>query len=402
MASRGWYMGGLRCMSRQKKSFEVIHNIPSPYRLHLFRVLNRQLSERGFDFHVHFMAFGHGDRPSNWTAGLKGVGFPHSFWRDYPLRGHYHFNPGLLRYLGSRERDYLLVGGPWDTFTGIFSSFVARRRTAIGWYETNTASPGGVSGPRGAIKRALLRQYHYLALPGQEGCKHLRLLGGHRVNRMKCVFLPNIVDETQFIAKDKLAATLKAETREMLGIPEADKVALWPARLMPAKGIVEFLAAVEPETLKGWRVVLLGQGPLQDQVEKVIQERRLQDRVLLRGYVSYEEMPRLYASSTMFLLPSIRDNNPLSVVEAMFAGLPILISNRIGNLPEALRPGVNGWSLDPCDPIDVKRVTREAFGASTDALGHMGRESIEIARSFWSSERAVATFLDSIGAGSLP
>ena len=39
-----------------KRRFEIVHNIASPYRLHMFGEMRRQLAERGIDFHVNFMS----------------------------------------------------------------------------------------------------------------------------------------------------------------------------------------------------------------------------------------------------------------------------------------------------------------------------------------------------------
>jgi glycosyltransferase involved in cell wall biosynthesis len=51
-------------------------------------------------------------------------------------------------------------------------------------------------------------------------------------------------------------------------------------------------------------------------------------------------------------LPSLKDPSPLSPIEAIAAGLPILVSSRIGNLEDVLAEGINGWSYDPFDEIN--------------------------------------------------
>jgi len=360
--------------------------------------LNRLLLARGYSFHVHFMAFNHSDRPSKWSKKSEDFGFPNSFWEDFPIKGHYHFNPGLLRYLWLNETDYLLVGGPWDTITGFFSTFMARRKVGIGWYEANTASPGKISGPVAWIKRALLKKYEYFALPGNEGVKHLRSLLGEKNSPVKHVILPNIIDESKFSSREQLPTVVKKEIRDSFELRDDEKLALWPARLRPQKGIIEFLSVLEPEMLAGWKIVILGEGTLKEDVETLIRDRGLNSYVILRSYVGYEQMPNIYASSDLFLLPSIIDPNPLSVVEALFTGLPILVSNRIGNFSEALRPEKNGWGLDPNDEINVRKAVQAAFGASSETLAVMGRRSTEIARSFWSSEKSINSFLNMIEA----
>ena len=54
-------------------------------------------------------------------------------------------------------------------------------------------------------------------------------------------------------------------------------------------------------------------------------------------------MPKYYAASDLFLLPSIHDPNPLSVVEALHSGLAVAISDRCGNVEEGVMDGDNGF-----------------------------------------------------------
>jgi hypothetical protein len=80
----------------------------------------------------------------------------------------------------------------------------------------------------------------------------------------------------------------------------------------------------------------------------------------------------------------------------MHSGLPILVSDRIGNYPEAYRQGVNGWSFDPFQKENVQAAAMSAFSAPTDQLREMGRQSQLIAAGFWGSLNAVDRFLASI------
>lgn len=80
----------------------------------------------------------------------------------------------------------------------------------------------------------------------------------------------------------------------------------------------------------------------------------------------------------------------------MHAGLPLLVSNRIGNYPEALREGLNGWGFDPTNASGVQSAVHAALHAPDEQLLQMGRESHSIAASVWGSVRAVDAFLDGV------
>jgi glycosyltransferase involved in cell wall biosynthesis len=373
-----------------RRTFSIVHNIPSPYRLHLFEVMGRLLSERGYDLNVDFMARTHGDRP-HWAAEAEAVPLNHTFWRDWGprLRGkEWHLNPGLAGRLVSRPSDVVLVGGPWDSLTGAIATFASARSHRIGWFESNTSSPGRTTGVALRIKRALLLQYDVIAVPGAEGAKvALQFLGGPR---RPIVRLPNIVDERRF--NPSSSEERRRAVRAELGALAGERLALWIARLSPEKGLIEFLSAIEPPILDGWVLVIIGDGHQRSAIEGVLRERGFGRRVRIVASRDYSSMPDLYRAADLFVLPSLEDPNPLSVVEAMHSGLPLLISKRIGNFPEAMDG--NGWSLNPFDAADIGRAAKNAFGATPQQLAAMGARSRTIASVSWASEGAVSRFLD--------
>lgn len=376
--------------------FWVIHNIPSPYRLHLFSKLQQQLQRRGVNFHVHFMARGRKER-EHWQKEDANIDFPASYWNDFgPRRGglRYHFNPGLLRQLRRSRPEYLLLGGIWTSATCSLAAILHPCKSAIGWYEATPTNPGRTIGPMMRWKRFLLQRLDALAVPGENGKKHSLLLTNH--NNLKRVILPNIVDEQIFVGESGFSPSELEDKKLSLGVPPSERVAFWPARHCWEKGIVEFLSLLRPDFLKGWRLVIVGDGPLRTDVEQVIRERRLENHVILKNSVSYAEMPKLYAASDLFLLPSIQDRNPLSLVEALHSGLPALVSRRAGNFPEALDEGVNGWAYDPGAPCESLENIKKAFSSSKETLRAMGEKSRERAKTYWSSEKSLEQFVDAI------
>lgn len=385
------------------KTFVVVHNIPSPYRIHLFSVLGERLHTRGISLHVHFMARLHQDRP-HWMLENETLPFSHTFWPDVgpTVRGmRWHLNPGLVRKLRNQPCDYLLVGGLWDSFTNMLISGLAKRAVGIAWLEGNTKTTGRTGGLALAFKQLLLRRYQFVAVPGIEGRDYLQLLIPGTDSPPYTLILPNIVDERKFTPKWQTTADDRQAVYSRFNVAPQDKLAVWPARLVAAKGIVEFLSVVPSQALTGWKLLLLGEGPLKENVQNIVQSRGLEKNVVLSSYVGYDEMPKIYGAADLFLLPSISDPNPLSVVEAMFTGLPILVSDHIGNYPEAFHEGVNGWGFNPFQPDSVLAATRAAFSASREQLEDMGRQSRRIAEDFWGSINAIDRFIAGITVAAL-
>lgn len=375
-------------------SFAIVHNIPSPYRLHLFRALAAELSRRSIRLHVHFMARGHQER-AHWATGQDAFGFDYTFWRDVgPVGGgpSSHVNPSMLLEVVRHRPDYLMVGGPWATLTGMLVSAVTRREGAIGWLEGNVKTPGRIGGAVGLAKIAILQRYGFLALPGQSGIDFVRLLFGTR-RHPPLAILPNVVDETAF--RDDTLRGQAASVRADLRVRSGHRLAIWNARLNKAKGVAEFLDKVTAEDLTGWDVVVLGDGPERGHVLESIRRRGLGDAVRIAPYQAYERMPAIYHAADLMLLPSMSDPNPLSVVEALHAGLPLLVSDRLGNCPEAVRDGENGWTVDPSSVASVRTALRNALGSSPEILTAMGHRSRGRA-DFWRTSAAVERFLDTV------
>jgi glycosyltransferase involved in cell wall biosynthesis len=80
-------------------------------------------------------------------------------------------------------------------------------------------------------------------------------------------------------------------------------------------------------------LLIAGDGPNKEKIKAQIKEFGLEKRVLLVGEIA--DPTPLYFESKAFILPSSTEGSPISIVEAMAAGLPILASN-IGGIPDLL------------------------------------------------------------------
>ena len=380
------------------RSFHVIQNIPSPYRLHLFTEMYRQLSNAGVQFHVHFMSDmsrGHDERPLSWRN--PKIDFPHTYWRDYGFK-HYHFNPGLIHHLRKVRPDFLLVGCPFDTFTSILAAWMCPAGVRCTWSEGNTKTPGVMTGFKGWLKRAVFSKYEYVGVPGSDAAKYIALHQAYtKLSMPKPLMLPNLIDETRFRPRDKWNRDEIESIRDGLGVKPHELLAITPARLDHSKGLIEYLSLLTPEMINVWRIVIFGQGVLKEALLKLIRERGIDGRVTIKDYVAYSEMPKYYAASDLFVLPSNSDPNPLSVIEALHSGLPVVVSEKTGNVEEAVSEGKNGWVLPVSDKNRYAQVLKDVFSSSPESLRGKGRYSyLENAR-FWSTSESVNNFLAGMG-----
>ncbi|WP_448042739.1 glycosyltransferase family 4 protein [Bradyrhizobium liaoningense] len=143
-----------------------------------------------------------------------------------------------------------------------------------------------------------------------------------------------------------------------------DGYALYLGRLSPEKGVEDLLKA--HATARGaWRLVVAGTGPLLDEF------RRKYPAVEFRGHLTGIDLERTISEAGLIVVPSVwHENSPLSILEAMAHGKPI-IASRIGGIPEMVREGTTGLLFDPGNASQlsekvtdllVDRSRREAFG----------------------------------------
>lgn len=375
--------------------FVVIQNIPSPYRLHVFNEMCRQLKGRGIDFHVHFMSRGHAERPKSWLN--PQIVFPHTYWNDYGFMTH-HFNVGMIWHLLRHRPDYLLVGSPFDTLTSIFVAVLVKAsKIRCTWVEGQTKTPGRMTGFIGKFKRFILSRFPLVAVPGVDAVKYIQLHQSFTTLKMpSAIFLPNLIDEMRFKPKEQWKADEISRIRKMFECDDSTRVCILPARLELVKGIVPLIKLLNPEIIDGWKICILGQGTLKHEILQTAKERGILNNIKIFDYVKYEEMPKYYAASDLFLLPSIHDPNPLSVVEALHSGLPVAISDRCGNVEEGVIDGDNGFVLHVLDDIKFKEDLQKVFSLDSKCLKAMGRKSKLSNAEFWNTQKMIERFVNQV------
>lgn len=144
-----------------------------------------------------------------------------------------------------------------------------------------------------------------------------------------------------------------AQLREELTGGRDLPLALTPARLHPQKGHTYLLeaAALVPDAI----FVLAGDGPERQLLEDQSRSLGLEDRVRFLG--QRRDIPRLLATCDLFVLPSLYEGMPLSVLEAMAAGKPV-IATAIGGTDELVVHGTTGLLVPPRDAVALAEAIR--------------------------------------------
>jgi glycosyltransferase involved in cell wall biosynthesis len=147
-------------------------------------------------------------------------------------------------------------------------------------------------------------------------------------HRAKFEYAPNSADSTIFYPA---TPEQRAEARESLGLDDGKKNLLYIGRLEPMKGVVQLLDVLRGLDKDSFRLVVIGEGPLREAV-------RAYPFVKYLGRVEQRTLREHYIAADLFILPSLSENSPMTVLEAKACGCPVLASavgDNIYTLPPA-------------------------------------------------------------------
>lgn len=110
--------------------------------------------------------------------------------------------------------------------------------------------------------------------------------------------------------------------------------------------IIEALHQISKDKLAEIHVDFLGDGPQREELEELVRQYGLENHVKFHGSVPNVEVYRHLAEQNVYILMSQNEGLPISIIEAMRAGLPV-ISTRVAGIPEIVKDGYNGILLNP-------------------------------------------------------
>lgn len=165
------------------------------------------------------------------------------------------------------------------------------------------------------------------------------------------------------------------DVRAELGIDAAAPVVgtVGVLRTEKAHGVLLRAAARVRERHPELRVVIVGDGVQRTELERLAAELGIEDAVLFAGVrVDVAEVLR---ALDVAVNSSVREGSPLSVMEYMEAGLPI-VATRVGGVPEIVRDGVDGILVPPSDPDAMADALNRLLDdrEAAAAMGRSGRE----------------------------
>ena len=292
--------------------------------------------------------------------------------------------------LEQTKPDVVAVNG-WNNFgSAIAANCCLRRGIPMIVMSESSRQDERRTGWKETIKRRIVGLYSAALVGGQRHIEYLAELG-MPVDRIFTGY--DVVDNNYFRQKAEEVRSQRSEVRQKCALPENYFFA--SARFVEKKNLPKLIRAYAEYRQKSevrnqnsdigdnkatWDLVLLGDGPLQTDLCRLISDLRLNEHVHVPGFKQYDELPIYYALANAFVHASATEQWGLVVNEAIASGLPVIVSNRCGCAPELVNG--NGFTFDPTNEHELTARVCEMAWLSDQERKQLGENSYSIAAKF--------------------
>ena len=263
------------------------------------------------------------------------------------------------------------LNNSFGCFFPILAAFVAGVRWRLATehlaFELATGRRAGI-GTKKLVKRIMTFCLHYTMAVSQAN-KRL-LVRDYKIEPIRIKLIRNCIDAVKF----RFSVDGRRRLRSEFGISEGQLLVGSVARFSYQKGH-EYLVEAIPAILEAFpdvKFLLVGDGPERQKIVQKVETLGLLEKVLFAG--ERRDIADVLSAMDLFLLTSIFEGLPLSVLEAMAVGLPV-IASRVSGTPEAVLNEMTGLLVPPADSKAIATAAVSLLGdcERRRRMGQQGR-----------------------------
>lgn len=330
------------------KKIVLLTNILSPYRKAFYQAMYEQGKAYDIDFCVLLMndtesgrQWRYEDYCGDYSILLKKKVF---FGKTDSL----YINTDLKEKLDQLKPDVLVLSGSYTllpVWQALRWSMKNRSCRLLFWSESHLDETRNYHRTKYII-RDLVRKTFYSRMEGfwHPGQKAKDLIQKYAKKDAFYIQVPNLIENQMFQELVELCEGKTVEIRNQYRLSVSKKLFFAPMRLIKVKGIIPFLEMIcelPAEYKQKVQFAIAGEGELRTEIEQYIDKHHLD--VVLLGYQSNSGVCELMCASDVVFLSSLSDSNPLTCIEALWCKKPLYVSRHVGNAPEVIKSGVNGY-----------------------------------------------------------
>ena len=332
----------------------IIHNILwAHYKASVFQALQRAVDQRP-DLTLKVLQIARNERS---RAGLETSTDPATpiysyeyellfdrFAEDISLRER---TAALLQHVRAFRPDVINLTGYYDPAQILVLLWAKANRVRVVMQNESTAADHQRGFWKEQFKRWIFGQCDGFFCFGNQSADYLIRLG---VSPKKILLRKNAVDNNKIRSVYEQALPTRTQQQRTLGLRPNNVI--FVGRLLALKNLPTLLssfAEARQQSLNAadWGLILLGDGPEEALLKQKITELGIGDVVKLLPGRPWFRVAEVLALSNVLVLPSTSETWGLVVNEAMVCGLPVIVSNRCGCVPDLVHDGQNGFVFDP-------------------------------------------------------
>lgn len=358
----------------------LFHNIISPYKTLLFNELNNILYGN-----LKVVYFTNTASERDWNVDKNKIEFDYEVLNDVKLEdlSQILLAKQVFKYLLKHKPKVVVVGGYdllafwvvwlWRVFFSIKLACIMESQEQ--------------DHKRSCIKEFVKKMFFYfIDLNIAAGEKHRDYLLKLGVDENKVAVMNGVGGVEKTLYNKYLSKYNSIEERKLLykklNIPNINYF-IYVGRFSSEKNIKFFLKAYcdvvkSFEKEEEWGIILVGSGKQESEIREFVSKLDIKN-VIYPGFIQQNILPKYYLVSKVFVLPSISEPWGLVVDEAITLGLPVLISEKCGCVPDIVKNEINGLTFNPLDMNDLKNKIAKIINYEIN-LESLAQESLRISK----------------------
>jgi len=262
-------------------------------------------------------------------------------------------NTGLWKFVRQGKFDAVISHIGYMRATFWIAYFAARSKRIPFLFGTDASriEPRDESKVKLALKKILWPAVFSLAgqiLTASSAGRDLIISLGFPPDRVSMTLIT--VDNDWWLAQ--ATAIDRDDARKSLGFAPTEKIILFCAKLQPWKRPMDLLHAFASAAIPNAKLVFAGDGAQRTELESEAAARGISEKVQFLGFVNQSQLPRLYKSADLMVIPSHYEPFGLVVNEAMLCGCPVIASDRVGAVRDLITHAETGF-VYPCGQTDA-------------------------------------------------
>lgn len=150
------------------------------------------------------------------------------------------------------------------------------------------------------------------------------------------------------------------EIRKKYSILPEEQLFLFVGRLVVFKGVTFLLQALSKFDSVRYKLLIVGDGPLNTELKNEVLELGLKDKVIFNGGVDFSQVPYFMACADLIILPSTDEGFPRVMLEAM-AMKKLVIGSLVGGVRDIALEGINGYFFPSQNPLAIKQTLEKVY-----------------------------------------